>query len=110
MPELKFIIVGDFEQLPPIKCRVGDTCFKDSRALLELCDGIILMLTVCRRPDDTLFNMVVPDNMTEIRNTSFGNKFTDRHLAYTNAKRIQVNRQMMEMYKERGRSQQNYLN
>ena len=28
----------------------------------------------------------------------FGQEFADRHLAYTNAKRIQVNRQMMDVY------------
>ena len=67
MPELKFIIVGDFEQLPPVKCRLGKTCFKDSRALWELCDGNKVTLTICRRSDDTLFNMVAPANIGKIR-------------------------------------------
>ena len=67
MPELKFIIVGDFEQLPPVKCKLGNTCFKDSRARWELCDGKKLTLTVCRRSDDTLFNMVAPANIGTVR-------------------------------------------
>ena len=67
MPELKFIIVGDCGQLPPVKCRLGNTCVKDSRALWELCDGNKLTLTVCRRSDDTLFNMVAPDNISKIK-------------------------------------------
>ena len=67
MPELKFIIVGDFEQLPPAKCRLGNTIVKDSRALWELCDGNKLTLTVCKRSDDTLFNMVAPDNISKIK-------------------------------------------
>ena len=87
-PELRFIIVKDFEQLPPSKCKLRYTISKDSRALRELCDGNQLTLTVCRRSDGTLFNMVAPANIGKVRRTSFGNKFTDRHLAYTNAKRI----------------------
>ena len=63
IPELKSIIVGDFDQLPPVNCRLGHTTFRDSRALYELCDGNQLNLTVCRRSDDTLFNMVAPKNI-----------------------------------------------
>ena len=95
------MIVGDFEELPPVKCRSGNTCFKDSRALWGFRYGNKLTLTVCRRSDDTLFNMVASANIGKVRKTSFGNKFADRHLAYTNAKRIQVNRQMMDMYVKR---------
>jgi len=101
IPELKFIIVGDFEQLPPVKCRLGNRIFEDSRALYELCDGNKLTLTVCRRSDDTLFNMVAPGIISKIQKTSFGNKFTDRHLAYTNAKIIQINKQMVDIYVKR---------
>jgi len=98
MPKLKFTMVGDFEQLPPVKCRLGNTCFKDSKALWELCDGSKLTLTICRRSDDTSFNMVAPDNTSKIKKASFGNEFTDRHVSYTNARRIQVNKQMIDIY------------
>ena len=97
MPEPKFIRVGDFEQLPPVQCRFRNTSFKDFSALWELCDGNKLTLTICRRSDDTLFNMVAPDNISKIQKTSFGNKFTDRHVSYTNAKRTPANGHMMDM-------------
>ena len=42
--------------------------------------------------------MVAPADISKIRKTSFGNKFTDRHLSYTTARIIQVNRQMMDIY------------
>ena len=45
--------------------------------------------------------MVAPANIGKITKNPFGNEFTDRHLAYTNAKRIPVNRQMMDMYVKR---------
>jgi len=57
-PELKFILVGDFEQLPPVNDRLGNRSFEDSRALYELCDGNKLKLRICRRADDKLFNML----------------------------------------------------
>ena len=59
MPELNCIIVGDFEQLPPTKCRFGNKASKDSRALLELCDGSKLTLAVRRRSDGALFNRLI---------------------------------------------------
>ena len=38
-PELKFILVGDFDQLPPVNDKLGHRCFNDSNALYELFDG-----------------------------------------------------------------------
>ena len=61
-PKIKFIIAGDFEQLLPVKDRVTKCDYKNSLALHELCDGNKLQLTKCRRSDDTLFNMLLPEN------------------------------------------------
>ena len=37
-PNLKFIIAGDFNQLPPVKDRIGESFnYIQSQALLELC-------------------------------------------------------------------------
>ena len=89
--------MGGFHQLPRVNCRLGHKAFKDSRALHELCDGNQLNLPICRRSDDTLFNMVAPKNIKNITKYSFGYKFTDRQIAYTNAKRIQINKKMMDI-------------
>ncbi len=96
-PKIKFIIAGDFEQLLPVKDRVGLYCdYKCSLALHELCSGNKLLLTKCRRSDDTLFNMLLPGNIDKINKNMFGNSFTMQHISFTNAKRIEINKRMME--------------
>ena len=57
-PNIKFIIAGDIEQLLPVKDREKNCYYKNNLALQELCDGNKLILTKCRRSDDTLFNML----------------------------------------------------
>ena len=96
MPEIKFIIAGDFSQLLPVKDRIEDCNYKDSMALHELCDGNRLQLTKCRRSDATLYNMLLPENINNIKRKDFKNKMTDRHIAFTNKKRIEINRIMMD--------------
>ena len=95
-PDIKFIIAGDFEQLLPVKDRVEYCNYKDSMALHELCDGRRIQLSKCRRSDDTLFNMLLPNNIRSITKQDFGNKMTNRHICFTNEKRIKINRMMME--------------
>ena len=95
-PNIKFIIAGDFEQLSPVKDRVKKCDYKNSLALHELCDGNKLQLTKCRRSDDTLFNMLLPENINNITKNTFGNHFTERHISFTNAKRIEINKRMMD--------------
>ena len=96
LPKIKFIIAGDFLQLLPVKDRLKNCDYKDSLALKQLCDENQLILTKCRRSDDTLFNMLLPENINNITKSTFGNKFTDRHISCTNATRIKVNRRMMD--------------
>ena len=112
-PELKFIISGDFDQLPPVKDRIKYCNYKNSIALYELCDGQRLELSKCRRSDDTLFNMTLPRNLGKImkkegsdkycyygRNIEiiFPNKMTSRHLSFTNEKRKSINNIMMHLF------------
>ena len=66
-PDTKFIISGDFDQLKPVKDRVEYCDYKNSVALYELCDGRRVELSRCRRSDDTLFKMVMPENLEKIR-------------------------------------------
>ena len=102
LPEIKFIIAGDFEQLLPVKDRLRNCYYAHSLALYELCDGNRLILSKCRRSDDTLYNMLLPQNIGNINKSTFGNKITDRHLARTNIKRKEINHYMMcKVVKER---------
>ena len=62
----------------------------------NLCDGNKLQLTKCRRSDDTLFNMLLPENINNITKNTFTNHFTNQHISFTNAKRIEINKRMMD--------------
>ena len=98
-PSIIFIVAEDFNQLPPVddrvsRCREFD--YYNSPALFELCSGTILELTKCRRSDDICFNKVHPNNINNLSASEFGNKFTKRHLCFTNKKRIAINKQLMD--------------
>jgi len=56
-PSIKFIIAGDFDQLPPVQDRIQGRSYKWSRALYELVDGQKMELTKCKRSDDVLFEL-----------------------------------------------------
>ena len=84
------------DQLLPVKDRVEDCNYKNSLALHELCDGNRLELTKCRRSDATLFNMLLPENICKIKKTDFKNTMTNRHICFTNKKRIAINKMEMD--------------
>ena len=48
--------------------------------------------------------MLKREHINKITKSSFGNKFTDRHIAYTNAKRMQVNNEMMKNHSNKHRN------
>jgi hypothetical protein len=96
IPDIKFIIAGDFAQLLPVKDRIEDCNYKNSLALHELCDGNRLELIKCRRSDATLFNMLLPNNINNIKKTDFKNVMANRHICFTNKKRIAINTMMMD--------------
>ena len=104
-PEMNFVIVGDFNQLPPINDRIDvfkyDFDYANSKALLELCDGNKLSLTKCRRADDKFFNICKFENINNINKDIFKSEFTDRHLAFTNEKRIEINETCMKLHKKK---------
>jgi hypothetical protein len=95
-PDIKFIIAGDFAQLLPVKERIEVVNYKNSIALYELADGNRIQLTRCRRSDDTLFKMLLPENIKNLTRTDFNTAFTSRHISFTNKKRLEVNKTMME--------------
>jgi hypothetical protein len=45
VPDLKFIVAGDFDQLLPVKDRLRNCFYKYSIALNELCDGNKMILS-----------------------------------------------------------------
>jgi hypothetical protein len=87
-PDLRFVVVGDFKQLEPVKDRL-QCDYSNSRALYELCKGNRISLTKCRRSDDTLFNIC--KKPMEVDTNIFTKNFTMRHICFTNKKRIEIN-------------------
>ena len=99
-PNIKFIIVGDMQQLAPIKDRIDvfdyDFDYENSTALMELCDCNKLVLSVCRRADEEFFSLC--GDINNITHHLFKSEFTDRHLAFTNKKRIEINKTCMNIH------------
>lgn len=88
-PFIKFIIAGDYGQLPPVNDNwVGD--YENSPAMHSLCDGNKLQLTKCRRADTELFELC--RNINNIDITKFKpTEPTYLNLAYTHDTRIRIN-------------------
>ena len=96
-PDLKFIIVGDFNQIPPVNDK-KDFDYKSSCVLFELCGGNRISLSKCRRADDTLFNMLKDDNIMKLTKDDFNTDLkTDIHICFSNRKRKEINKNMMMM-------------
>jgi ATP-dependent exoDNAse (exonuclease V) alpha subunit len=95
MSNIQFIVAGDFRQLGPVNDR-ADFNYKESLALLELCDNRQLQLTVCRRSDDKLFKASLMVDDLDI--SKFGKEECDTSICWTNKKRIEVNDRWMKWY------------
>ena len=95
-PEIKFIISGDFAQLPPVNDNwSGD--YKNSPAMIELCEGNRIQLIKCRRADDRLFKLC--QNVQHVDASMFPRKEqTYLNIAYTHKTRIRVNNECMERF------------
>jgi ATP-dependent exoDNAse (exonuclease V) alpha subunit len=97
-PNIKFIIAGDWNQLPPVKDR-GSFDYKSSFALHELCDGNQLQLTECRRSDKKLYNMsmvILNDgNVTKDVVKKCGKQQCKISICFTNNKRKIINHKQM---------------
>jgi hypothetical protein len=97
-PKVKFVIVGDFDQLEPVNDTwTGD--YKNSPALWSLCDGNRIQLTKCRRADSVLFNLCKDVENMNINQFSAKVK-TFVNLAYTHKTRIRVNKECMLRFLE----------
>ena len=98
-PNIRFIVAGNFDQLLPVNDRVSrhsEFDYYNSPALFELCSGNRLELTKCRRADDACFKKVHPNNISNLKSSDFTNVFTDRHLSFSNKRRIEINKKLMD--------------
>ena len=103
LPNMRFIISGDYDQLLPVRDRVLSCDYKNSNVLHELCHGNRIQLTTCRRSDRTLFDLVDQAKIWKLDPTQFTSKFAERHLSFTNQKRKEINDIMMEKVAKRKR-------
>jgi ATP-dependent exoDNAse (exonuclease V) alpha subunit len=94
---VKFIFVGDYNQLEPVNDRI-ECDYQNSMILHELCDGNLFAMTTCRRSDDVLFNMLQFDNIPLIEREDFTHNNTDVNICYTNKKRMKINDKYMKKY------------
>jgi hypothetical protein len=99
-PNLKFIIIGDFDQLKPVNDKYsGD--YKNSPSIYHLCDGNKIVLEKCRRSDKALFELYdgVRRGTSAVDVSQFPLKqLTELNIAYTHATRKRVNKQCMDKF------------
>lgn len=95
-PKIIFFICGDFEQLKPVNDDWnGD--YENSPVLKDICNNNKLVLTECKRSDDTLFNLC--QNVQSIDITRFRPTHqTYLNIAFTHKTRIEVNNMYMELF------------
>jgi hypothetical protein len=101
-PHLKFIIVGDFSQLKPVKDKYHGN-YDNSPALHELCEGNRIVLEKCRRSDKALFDLY--DGVRRGKDTiDIGqfpiNQLTSLNIAYTHKTRRSVNKTCMGHFRK----------
>lgn len=98
----RFIIVGCWLQLLPVKDRSADFNYEDSAAIHEICGGNMLHLTKCRRSKDdkggrALFDQYV--NVAEMDIRKFAAEVYDLSIAATNSVVHAQNRICMAKHK-----------
>jgi ATP-dependent exoDNAse (exonuclease V) alpha subunit len=107
-PNIKFIISGDYNQLKPINDRISPkTDYENSPCLFELADYNKIHLTICRRADAKLYNLIKFDNIPNVKPSDFTetNEYKNNlHICFTNKKRIDINIiKMKALYKQKYR-------
>jgi nucleoside-triphosphatase THEP1 len=97
--KIKFILTGDFRQLPPVNDRIKID-YKNCIALYEICDGNKLKLKTCRRTDQEFFELCKFKNIKLIKTDTFNNKKNLKNICFTHKKRIEINKEKMDKIKE----------
>ena len=108
-PDIKFIISGDFNQLSPVCDRISQfTDYANSPCLFELADFNKIQLTICRRSNDELFNLLQFDNIQNLKTSDFTEtkEYNNNiHICFTNDKRKEINHIMMnKLYHAKNRN------
>jgi 5-methylcytosine-specific restriction endonuclease McrA len=96
-PKSRFVVCGDWAQLPPVGDRLTDVSYENSKAMWEICDGNMVEITHCRRMNkegQKLFDMCRDVNAVNLK--QFPKLELERSLAYTNSVRKAVNARWME--------------
>jgi hypothetical protein len=97
-PNIKFIISGDFYQLPPVENKIMKS-YENSNALFELVDGNKLTLSKCKRSDDTLYNICDKVKLNQFVDiNTFSKCKSYLNISFTNKQRIIVNNECIERY------------
>ena len=99
-PETKFILSGHFKQFLAVKDRVGEqneNYYKNSEIFHDLTESNVVLLSTCRRADKKHFELC--SNSDNVKASDYNNNFCDLHICYTNKKRIELNRIMMDIKK-----------
>lgn len=92
-PKIIFYICGDFAQLKP----VNDTWtgnYENSPVLKDLCGSNKLVLTTCKRSDDTLFNLCKDTQSVDVKQFPLQVK-TNLNIAFTHETRKRINHECM---------------
>jgi hypothetical protein len=99
--KIKFLLIGDFKQLPPVKDELYD--YENTRILKQLCDYNRFELTINKRSDDIMWNIAAQAYETgSVKQFTFGTHTkweSDRHLCYTNHTRKKINEYIMKRKK-----------
>lgn len=101
-PKIHFIISGDYGQLLPVCDRYEGGNYENTEALFELCNGNRLTLETFRRGNSELNDICIKvRNGEHIAKKIFKNKFKKFNLCYTNKKRIEINKKIMDSLREK---------
>ncbi len=92
-PDTKFIICGDWMQLPPVNDRSATFNYIDSSVVWDLCDGLMMRLSVCRRSDRALFELYADVSKVEVEN--FPTELYQKNICYLNSTRKAINHYWM---------------
>ena len=90
-PDVKFIICGDFNQLKAVQDRISEkTDYAGSPVVYELVDGNHIQLSKCRRSDNVMYNMCLPQNIAKLSQTLSSRRMSVKNSLQTNRENGQI--------------------
>jgi ATP-dependent exoDNAse (exonuclease V) alpha subunit len=98
-PQLKFIIIGNWLQLPAVADRANFD-YENSTALMYLCDNYQVELTKCRRSDNIMYDLCNPATINDVNTASFEHEIYKKSICFHNSVRMSVNKHWMNIEKD----------